>query len=305
MDVADLRCLVAVVDTGTITAAASTLHVAQPAVSQRIRALERKLGVQLIHRSSRGVTTTTAGAALVERARDILGGIEAAEQLMTRYVPEVGRRVLLGTPLGIPAEALDALVTAYQTRFPQFDLRLVDMDTATQLDGLRNGTIDVGLVREPIDQELRSIRFLTEPLGVALRESDVLAQRPLIDLRELATRSIIVWPRRSAPAFFEEILSACRDAGFEPDTTTEAIDVVGALGRVAAGVGVHLLPEPAFGRYAQGLPRLRWRPLNGEPLAMRTSAAWVHQRAPAAASSALLDVIAAAAARNPLGLAAP
>ncbi len=127
--------------------------------------------------------------------------------------------------------------------------------------------------------------------GVEPRDDDALALRGAVDLAELAGHPVIGWPSRSAPRFFDEIVAARRRAGFELDITGEATDVVGALGRVAAGFGVHLLPEPAFHRYAPGLPRLRWRPLAGSPLVMRTSAAVDGSRRPGAAAAALWGIL--------------
>jgi DNA-binding transcriptional LysR family regulator len=266
--------------------------VAQPALSQRIHALEREFGVTLLLRSARGVTTTTAGAALYERARDLLARVGAIEELMNGYHPEADRRARLGVPVGVPAELLDGIVTAFHERHPGLDLRLVDLTTEEQVVALRTRAIDVGLVREPVGAALRLRPVLVEPFGIVVRNDDPLAARDAVGLVDLADRPLIWWSRRQAPGFHDAITATCSAAGFTPNVVCEATDVVGALGRVAAGYGLHWMPEPAFHRYAQGLPRLVWRPLHGNPIAMRTSAAWLRDTAPNAATTTLLDVIA-------------
>jgi DNA-binding transcriptional LysR family regulator len=287
-----LRYFVAVADAGTVTGAAAALRVAQPAVSQRLRALERELGVTLLHRSPTGVRTTTAGAALLVCARDLLARADATERLMRQFRPERESAVRLGVPLGVPAEVLDAIVSSFRNRYPNLSLQLVDMPTDQQVVSLRQDLLDVGLVREPVPEDLDVLPVLSEPLGIAMRHDDPLANRGPVPLSSLHDRSIIWWPRDSAPGLHDEMLHACQAAGFVPRVIQEASDVVGALGRVAAGDGLHWLPEPAFHRNSHGRPGLVWRPLLGQPLVMRTSAAWLRRSSPAGARAALLAVVA-------------
>jgi len=292
MELRHLRYFVEAVEAGSITAASQTLLVAQPALSQQLASLERRLGVRLLDRSRTGVVPTAAGAALFERAHDLLARAEAAEALMAGHRPEAERHVRLGVPTGIPAEILDSLIGSFQRRHPGLALHLVDLNSSRQTRALHQGTLDVALLREPVEDPVLVLQpILKEPFGVALRDDDPLAAQQALSLGDLDGRPLICWARDKAPGFHDAITQACLDAGFTPHVVAEAADVVGALGRVAAGYGVHWLPGPAFHRYSQGLPQLTWRPLTGDPIVMRTSVAHLPHPAPRRATAALLDVL--------------
>src|ERR1700735_5340682 len=97
LDVTRLRVLVAVARTGSVTAAAQALNYAQPSISQHIARLEAETGARLLQRAGRGVRLTDAGRLLAERAEEIIGRLDAAENELAAHVGLRQGRVRLGS----------------------------------------------------------------------------------------------------------------------------------------------------------------------------------------------------------------
>lgn len=151
-----LRYLVAVADCRSITAAASSVYVAQPALSRSIQSLERELGVELLVRRGRGATLTPEGARVVRLARTVLDAVEAIEDVGTAHA--VGSRRTALTVAVTPTLSLDLaadLVPAFTGRHPEIDVRLLQHDSREALvRALTDGVAELGLVDLPVDKEL-------------------------------------------------------------------------------------------------------------------------------------------------------
>lgn len=85
--------------------------------------------------------------------------------------------------------------------------------------------------------------MFTEPLVAAISDDDVLASRESVSMAELATRPFVLYPRDPRPSFADTVIALCRQAGFEPTVATETMDLQTALGLVAVGAGVSIIPQ--------------------------------------------------------------
>ncbi len=146
MNLRDLRYFVAVAESGSILAASEKLHVAQPSISVRIRALESDLGVALFERRPRGVVMTAEGEELLIHARLILGSAETARESLRRHANSPVGTVNFGVPTSLAAVLSVPLVEQTLATLPNVRLRIVESMTGYIIDWLRGGQLDLGLV---------------------------------------------------------------------------------------------------------------------------------------------------------------
>ncbi len=238
-----LRYFVAVAEELHFGRAARRLRIAQPPLSQQIRRLEQDLGATLFLRTKRRVELTAAGQAFLPEARSVLTQAERAVHVAQRAGQGEGGRLVVGF---VPSAGLDLLprvLTAARVRLPHFEIDPRALYPEQQVDALRAGQIQVGLLRLPIDDDGLAVEpILREPLVVALPQGHRLARRKRVRVADLADDSIILFPRRIAPAYHDSFVVLCRQSGFTPRMLLASGSIQTNLGLVAAGLGVTLLP---------------------------------------------------------------
>src|SRR4051812_28620070 len=196
--------------------AAARLYISQPALSQQIRALEEEVGLPLFVRHPRGVALTEAGEALLTEARDVLDRSERLEQTVEDLRRGATATLRDAVPPGAPSTLLPGLLTPLRSRHPEASIDVREMTTPEQLEALHAGALDLGLVREPVDDTRLARRsLLVEPLGVSLPAGHPLANRPTLTLRELRDELFVCFPRPWAPALHDVLVRALREAGIE------------------------------------------------------------------------------------------
>ncbi|MEV0277362.1 LysR substrate-binding domain-containing protein [Streptomyces sp. NPDC050610] len=243
MQLHQLRYFAAVAETRHFTHAAERLHVAQPSLSQQIRALERELGADLFHRARGNITLTDAGEALLPLARQILADTETAH----REVQEVAQlrrgRVRLGAPPSLCASLVPDVLRAYHARYPGIEL-LVDEDGSQDLvRTLAAGELDLALIITPLAggaPALAATELLREDLvAVSSYVSPAPAPAPL-RVADLQGHPMVMF--RRGYDLREYTIAACRAAGFEPSFTVEGGEMDPVLGFVRAGLGLAVVP---------------------------------------------------------------
>jgi molybdate transport repressor ModE-like protein len=249
LDPRRLRALREVEARGSIAAAAQALGYTASAVSQSIAAMERYLDLQLLERTSRGVTLTPAGTRLVEHADVILAHLDAAER-EARSLREQDAEMTL--TLATFASGVDLVVRAAselaRTR-PNTELRIVEADPGYSLPELRSGNFDValtyandGLPTEP-PVWMEELQLLSEPVLAILPERHPLAARDAVRLDELAGERFIAEPAADNRPF---TLLACHAAGFDPEVAGYSSDFALTTALVARGGAVALVPRMAL-----------------------------------------------------------
>jgi DNA-binding transcriptional LysR family regulator len=265
-----LRYFTAVAEEGHVGNAAARLFISQPALSQQIRALEEQVGMPLFTRHARGVELTEAGEILLTEAREVLARADRLDEA----VEELGRgeagALRIGMPPGLAAGLVPELLASLRESHPDARIEVRELTTPDQLDALSAGSLDIGLVREPVDDTRLSRRtLLVEPLGVSLPAGHRLAARESLTLRELADELFVCFPRAWAPSLHNVLLDALRERGIE--ARIEASAQLGTtVGRVAAGEGITLSPPS----WLDEVPGIAWRPLTDPQIEIRTAAAW-------------------------------
>jgi DNA-binding transcriptional LysR family regulator len=258
-----LRYFVAVAEELHFGHAAARLHMSQPPLSHQIRDLERELGVALFQRTRHSVSLTEAGRLFLEEARQVLTDAKHAVETVKKAARgEIGR---LSVGFGPTPEngLLQRVLSLFIARHPEVDLELHSLYTNEQLEALAQRQIDVGFPLLPIsNRDFLVERIGAEPVGVALPSQHRLATKSRLALAELRQESFVL-VSREVGGFYDFVLEACASAGFAPTVTHEARHVLTALGFVAAGLGVTLLPG-AVG--AACPPGVVFRPLHRPPV---------------------------------------
>jgi len=247
MDLPDLRLIryfVAVAEELHFGRAAARLRMAQPGLSQQIKALERLLGVRLLERTSRQVRLTPAGSLLLGEGRRLLLEAERAVDRVRRTGRgEIGR-VTVAAIGSATYDVIPRLLRAQRKRMPDIEVVLREMSTPAQVQALRSGEVDVGFLRLPADTtELVTHAVRADRMALMIPDAHPLARRTRIPLRALAREPLILFPAAPRPSWADTVVAACREAGFEPLVAQEAMESATVVSFVAAGIGIALVPE--------------------------------------------------------------
>ena len=251
LELRHLRCLVAIVDAGTFTDAAIELGISQAAVSRNLIALERVLGVRLLHRTSRTITPTTAGVHALAQARQVLA---AADNLVTEATTG-HTRLRIGHPWSAMGRNTREFQHRWAARYPDVELQLIRTNSAT--GGLAEGLCDLAVLRTAVDGH----RFASAIVGherryCAFAADDPWARRRSIRLDEVAQRTVLIdrrtgttspdlWPAETRPRL------------------QETRDIDDWLAVIAAGGGIGITPEGTTAQYRRD--GVVFRPLRDAP----------------------------------------
>lgn len=164
MDIKRLRYFIAIAETGALSRAAERLHVAQPALSQHVLAMEESCGVKLLQRNARGVTLTDAGQRLLTRARYIDAAFSDLRDFIRGEAIPTGK-VRFGMPGTINEQLGVALIEACRQNYPEVKVRVSEAMSGFVLNWLREGSIDLALLYNTEDQKgLHLHHALTEDI---------------------------------------------------------------------------------------------------------------------------------------------
>jgi DNA-binding transcriptional LysR family regulator len=247
LELRQLRCLVAIVDSGSFTDAAIELGVSQAAVSRTLLSLERVLGIRLLHRTSRSLAPTTAGVQVLARARQLLA--EADE--LVREATTGHRRLRIGHAWSALGRHTLEFQRRWAARYPDVELQLIRTNSGT--GGLAEGLCDLAVVRTPPDER----RYASAVVGrerrfCAVAADDPWARRRSIRLDEVRDRTVAIDRRTGTTT-----------TGLWPPGTEPAVehihDIDDWLAVIATGRCVGITPESTVTQY--GRQGIAFRPL--------------------------------------------
>lgn len=268
VEVRHLRALVAVVDAGGFTAAGASLGVSQAAVSRTVAALEDALGARVLRRTTREVSLTAVGARVLGHARRVLEETAA----ITRAVADAAAQVRVGYAWA----ALGRHTTAVQRQWAASHggAELVFVQSNTSTSGLREGLVDVAVVRRAVDDDRFDTAVVgTEPRFAAVAGSHALARRRHVGLRDFAGRTVAVDARTGSTT------GQVWPDGASPGEVREVDGVDEWLTVIAAGQAVGMTSEATARQHPR--PGVRYRPVrDAEPVPVRL--AWWRDSPPPA-----------------------
>ena len=246
MELRHIRYFLAVAAERNFTRAAARLGIGQPPLSQQIRDLENELGAPLFHRLPHGAELTEAGQAFLVEAKSVVAAAERARSAAQRAAR--GEAGLLAIGLTGSA-AFHPIVTRtirnFRRRYATVQIRLAELNTMGLLDQLRREELDAIFLR-PGREELEGLhlhRLPDEPMVAAIPKAHPLAKSRGIALSALSQEPLILFPPAIGLSLYHEVLSACREAGFEPITSQIAPQISSGLSLVAAELGIAIVPQ--------------------------------------------------------------
>jgi DNA-binding transcriptional LysR family regulator len=276
MELRHLRYFIAVAEERHITRAARRLNMQQPPLSQQIRALETELGVALFIRGARGVELTVAGQTLLDEAYAILRAVgSAAARTRQAASGQLGKLSIGFTTSAALHPLVPRIIHAFRQDYPQVELDLHENAAADLTEAVMRRDIHVALLRVPV----------ARPSGLAFLEllhEELLAVLPLghrllgrggadgLELSELAQERFILVRRPGAPGIYQNLILACRAAGFEPVVVAEVAHMLTNINLVAAGAGISVVPASMreINLRQVGYCRLRTTPRLTAPLTL-------------------------------------
>lgn len=272
LDVTRLRVLVAVARHGSVTAAAHALNYAQPSVSHHLARLEAETGTKLIQKAGRGIRLTDAGRLLAERAGEIIGRLDAAENELAAYSGlRAGRLRLAAFPSAL-GTIVPSAAAMLHGEHPSVDLRLTEAEPPEAVRMLKAGYVDVALIfrHEPeaghsapaghaaeaghgsAEEGLREQVMLDETVNLILP-----GKQPGPGAPEIAPAVTEIWPDDLAKFAEHRWIAGCdrcrehllqqgAAAGYTPKISFTTDDFVAVQALVSVGLGVALLPSLAL-----------------------------------------------------------
>ena len=295
MELRHLRYFQAVAEELHFGRAAEHVHIAQPALSQQIRQLEKDLGVELLKRTTRNVELTAAGVAYLKKTTAILDAVDDAAAQARRIAEGAEGRFAIGCVGSATYSVLPRLVRGLSESLPGVEVTVHgEMLAPAQIDALLAGDIDLALLRPPLQHAALVAKTVRrDRLLAALPSNHRLARRARLRVDDLRDEEFIAYASHGRSVMSGVISAVCADAGFVPRIRHEVMETSTLVTLVAAGLGVAIVPAPTA---AVGIPGVRFTPLLPSTLGIDLVVAY----APTIAARLLTTVLDSlrAAARN-------
>src|SRR5215813_12039736 len=263
MELRHLRYFLVVGEVLNFTKAAARLRVAQPALSRQIQDLEDEIGVDLLRRSPRGVTLTAEGKLFLEEVRELL---ERADESVER-VRALARGEYGELPIGyIPIPTVEILPPAleeFRKVAPHVKLVLHDLPTDQLIAELRNATLELAIMVQPISEQIVGIEFETlrsYPWCVALNASHPFARLKSVALEKVATEPLVGLRRKGYSEYYRILESILAPVSAKPRIAVECDSESSLVVEVEAGRGIALVTTILT---LMSGKRLLYRPLTG------------------------------------------
>lgn len=237
-----LPMLVALADTGQVTAAAEVLGIRQPTLTRALQRAEQNLGVALHEKAGRGVRLTPAGEALLPYAREALSQVEAGLAAAGAVARPVRGRVSIAFQNILGEDLVPALVRTFRADYPDVEFVLAQGARAHCLELLAAGRADVAFVSPPPEETgLSVVQLGADELVLVVPSAHRLARRATVQLSELAEeRFALMEPGFGLRSAVQELL---RTVGIRARIAFEGQDIHTLVGLVSAGLGVTIVPR--------------------------------------------------------------
>ena len=255
MNLRQLSYFVCIAESGTFSAAADALHVAQSALSRHVKELEEELGGALLDRGSRGVTLSDSGKVLFERAKFILSQFEEAGSEVRAHNKELTGTVRLMAPSSIGQVLFEPLVDRFLGQFPKVRLELSEGLWNDAASRLRTGAVDLAIMGSATSDYIELEPLAREQMVLVGKVGDPLVTKPSVAVGALAGLPLLMPEltletiRRFAPEVSSKL---------EVRIFVESAPAIRAL--VAAGRGYAVVPKSVL------LGRLESRMIAGVPI---------------------------------------
>lgn len=251
MDLDQIRCFLSVAELQSFSAAARRHFITQPAVSQRLKALETSLGARLVERRGRRITLTEAGRLFQRRGLEALAALERGAGEVGETLGLQRGRLSIGAIDAAGVHLLPGPLKTFHRRWPGVEVDVQVAPSGTLLDLLQAGRLDLAVVVLPVTRTGLNVRHLEDEDLVLVLPPGQPATRAA---RALETFPLIAYPRGSVTRGLIDRELAGR--GLTPRVAMELGYPEAIRGLVEAGLGAAILPERVVARGRTGLTRV-------------------------------------------------
>lgn len=253
MDLKQLRYFTAVVEQGSVSAAARVLFMSQPPLSTQIRQLEEELGCRLFDRDGHKLTLTGAGKLLYERAEGLLEMAESMEKELRDFKEGATGTLRLGAVSSICSADLPGWLQAFHRDYPGIRFELSEQNTYQLLDQLRSHRIDLAIIRTPFSPDGLEYQILRPERMMAVGRREIFMQAlsgkydgdilpHALGIADLAPLPLMIYRRWEAT--LSELL---RGEGIEPDFFCVCDDARTVAALAQDGMGIGVIPDSSAG----------------------------------------------------------
>ena len=244
MELRHLRYFIAVAEEKNFSSAAERLYISQPPLSRQIKQLEKEMGVVLIDRNQRPLKLTEAGVFFYEHALQIVKNSDNLRTMTMRKGIFDGS-ISIGFVGSILYGTLPRVISRFSKVYPNIQVKLHELNSWQQTQALTSGKIDVGFGRLLFDDaSVRRILLREESLVVAVPVDHILLKHcGTVSISDLANENLLLYPKAPRPSFIDHILKLFSDRNIEPSSFSEVSELHVALGLVAAGLGITIVPK--------------------------------------------------------------
>lgn len=244
MELRQIRYFQCVAEELSFTKAALRLHIAQPPLSRQIRQLEEELGAELFERLGRSIRLTDAGKYFFDKTIQFSSRLEDIA-IATRRIAEK-RKKWFG--IGFVPSMLygfgPTLIRNVNALNEQAEIGLSEMTTLQQFKALKTGHIDIGFGRILLDDpDIERLVLVKEPLVLAVPRNHKLSGRSAVGVDDIVREPFILYPAKPRPSYADHVISLFERFGDSLTVAFEANEMQTAIGLVAAGMGVTLVPS--------------------------------------------------------------
>ncbi|KJK15309.1 LysR family transcriptional regulator [Pseudomonas sp. 2(2015)] len=294
LDVRKLRYFIAVADDLHFGRAAQRLHLAQPALTRQISALESQLGFRLFERSSRAVSLTGEGQQFLPYARGVLEQLTRSESFAAKLAAGTAGQLSIGYASSVAlSDHFTQAIQQFSHAYPQVRLTLVEEASSAQWRNIVEGTLEIGLSRLLPPQEFTELQVQPldqEPLLVALAANDPLAALDSISLSQLQAHAVVLYTDEQGTGLNDAIERLFQHCQLPLLRGPRGRQITSIIALVAAGQGIALVPACTRALNQRGVC---YRPLN-EAAASIDLLAISHRQRRSRAAEAFLQILARA-----------
>ena len=240
MELRQLRTVLAIAETGSLTKAAELLHVVQPALSRQLKQLEDELGIPLFERNRLGMVLTVPGRRFVDQVRVSLKGLNEARAGIGAAKSDLLGTVSIGMLPSLATALAGPLVIALQQQYPNLRVRIATGFSDFLQEGLEGGKLDICLMGDYLQSELlQTSPVYSEPIYVFGMPGSGLSQDTPMTLEAVSRMPMVVPEARSLRNVIDR---ACTILGVNLNLVAESDSTTVILDLVLRGVGYTILP---------------------------------------------------------------
>ena len=251
MNYHSFRYFIEVANTLSFTKASQNLFVSQPGISQQIHLLEERLGIKLLHRTTRKVELTEEGKYLYKKLNPLFSRIENTVSNLV----ESNKFPTLIKIVTIPSAAslyLPRVLKEVHEIHPEIEFSIKETTSSNVIKLIKSREYHLGFIRTPADAQLEVeknldyLEFKRSPIKVVVSTKHQLADREIIKLDELKNEYILHYDAIQSPALYHLLENAFKHAGFSPKTVCTGPDLLTIANLVSNNLGVTLMPNDMF-----------------------------------------------------------